>query len=216
MIYIQELCLAQAEIVEQIDLLTVRFNELRKELTMSSNDILSVWFGDVLDTSEPKYNITYGNSSTYPTGQVFYYPTSPTPSEIKKQFEDFFNRFWVNRPNTPIISDGKSLPKMNVYETQDGLTIEASIPFASREDVSVVVDPVTTSVSISVEKHQATNKDDRTYHLKEISRTSFKRTVSVDGTKFDIEKSSADFKDGILTIAIPIFKDKQVKKLELK
>lgn len=133
------------------------------------------------------------------------------PDSISREIDKTFDIIWKFR-ESPIILDEAKLPKTNIKETKDGMIFECFVPLAKREDIQVTLDPLTSTVKIEVESHQE-KEENGEYHLREISRSSFKRTFAID-KKFDIRKASADFKDGILTLEIPISKD--AEKITLK
>jgi len=133
------------------------------------------------------------------------------PSVIEQQFGDAFNKLWKGI-DKPILLDGAKLPKMNVFDGEKGLVMEAVIPFVKKEDINVTLDPLTNGIKIEVKTHQ--EKNEREYHLNEISRTSFKRTFAID-KRYMVKKASAEFKDAILTIQIPFADDAEQVTLEL-
>jgi HSP20 family protein len=141
----------------------------------------------------------------------------PTTTHIKKEFEDFFKVFEdLKLQGKPFITDDANLPKVNAYEDKDGLVIESTIPFAKKEQVQVTIDPVSRAVLIAVEKHQEKKEDkEREYHLKEISRSSFRRGFII-GAKFDLENADANFEDGVLTICVPYGENAKKKVLQIK
>ncbi len=158
---------------------------------------------------------TAGTSSYWvgdhkPQAYTYYYDTFP--STIEKKIDDTFNKLWATRSN-PIIKDDAKLPRTNVIEEKTGLRFECFIPFATKEEVSVTLDPTTNGIKIEVDSHQDDDEDKIEYHLREISRSSFKRSFAID-KRFDIKKAAANFEDGILEIVIPYAED--AEKLTLK
>jgi len=72
---------------------------------------------------------------------------------------------------------------------------------------------VMNSIRIEVGAHQ--EDDDREYHIREVSRTSFKRTFALD-KRFDIKKAQASFENGVLFVEIPYLKDSVKTQLTIK
>jgi HSP20 family protein len=141
----------------------------------------------------------------------WYYTPTLLPEKIETEFNDFFNLFWMKK-DSPVMCDESSLPKTNIFEDDSGMTIQCLIPFASKEDIQVSLDPIVNSIKVEVEKHQ---DDDKKYWRKEISRTSFKRSFALD-KRFDIGKSQAEYKDSVLTIQVPLNKENEKKQLTIK
>ena len=132
------------------------------------------------------------------------------PKQIEKEFDETLNKLWANR-ECPIIKDKAALPKTNAFETNEGLFFESFIPFATKEEVKVTLDPLTNGIKIEVDSHQP--EEDREYYLSEVSRTSFKRSFAID-KRFDVKKAKANFENGILEIKIPFAED--AEKIQLK
>ena len=155
----------------------------------------------------PPETITTSTTGSYD----WYYTPTLLPEKIETEFNDFFNLFWMKK-DSPVMCDESSLPKTNIFEDDSGMTIQCLIPFASKEDIQVSLDPIVNSVKVEVEKHQ---DDDKKYWRKEISRTSFKRSFALD-KRFDIGKSQAEYKDSVLTIQVPLNKENEKKQLAIK
>lgn len=136
------------------------------------------------------------------------------PKSITSEFDQFFDTFWQQRGEKSIVSDGANLPRTNVYEDSDGLVLEALIPFADRDDINITLDPVVNSVKIEVSAHQD-DTEGREYHLREISRTSFKRTFIVD-KRFKVADATGNYEGSVLTLSIPSDKESGKKTLKIK
>lgn len=163
------------------------------------------WF-----VSQP--SVTQGWVGNHVSDASNYYYTY-YPKTITNQVDEFFDRFWEQH-GKPLMLDDAKLPRTNAYEDVNGIHIDCLIPFASKDDIKITLDPVVNSVKIEVEAHQDEN-DGREYHLKEISRTSFKRTFVVD-KRFEVSKGVANFENSILTIEIPYSRDSEKKTLTIK
>ncbi len=127
--------------------------------------------------------------------KMFYKMLNPMFSDV---FNDFFNQ-GINGIN-------HRLPAVNISENADAFKIELAAPGISKEDFKINLEKDV--ISISTEKKQETKEENTQYTRKEFSYHSFKRsfTLPENANKEDIK---AEYKDGVLHIAIPKIKATQ-------
>jgi HSP20 family protein len=102
-------------------------------------------------------------------------------------------------------------PAVDILETENDLVVKADLPDVGRENIDVRVENQT--LSIKGERRFAEDASAQSYHRIERSYGSFVRSFAVPNS-VDTEKVSADYKNGVLTIALPkkeAAKPKQVK-----
>jgi len=102
-------------------------------------------------------------------------------------------------------------PSVDIFETEDALTLKADLPDLKIEDIDVRVEHQTLTLrgQRKFEKHEKI----KGYHRIERSYGEFVRTFAVPST-VDTEKVQADYKNGVLTITLPkkeAAKPRQVK-----
>lgn len=91
-------------------------------------------------------------------------------------------------------------PKMNVYDDNGDLCIDAYVPEVPKDKLSVKIEEnvLTLSGSSDVDK----KVDDSKFYHRELSRRSFSRSVQLpDGLNLD--KVKAEHKDGMLKLRLP-------------
>ncbi len=97
-------------------------------------------------------------------------------------------------------------PKMNVADLKDKIEVKAELPGLDKDAVTLTCEDGV--LTLSGERQQETEEQNKDYYLKEISTGAFSRSIrlpkDVDDTKIE-----AVFKNGVLTITIP---KKEVKK----
>ncbi len=110
--------------------------------------------------------------------------------------------------------DGYStLIPVDVYQTDDEVSIKATVPGLKAEDIHISVTGDT--LSISGESKSEHEEEGREYFVRERRMGSFSRSmtlpVGVDG-----DKATADFEDGILTITLPKVEAEKPKMISVK
>jgi HSP20 family protein len=95
---------------------------------------------------------------------------------------------------------GTAYPKVNVYEYDDKVGVQAEIPGLDKKDLNIEVEEST--LTISGNKHGLLNEDGANVIRRELKHSSFKRSFEL-GELLDGGKIKATFKDGLLTIEIP-------------
>lgn len=90
-------------------------------------------------------------------------------------------------------------PKVDIENLEDSVSITAEIAGWDPKDISVEVENLILSISgkTSIEKE----KDDKKFILKELKRSSFRRTFTL-SDRLDLNSISATFDKGLLNITI--------------
>ena len=89
---------------------------------------------------------------------------------------------------------------IDVYEKDGNVIAEMNVPGIDSEKVEIAIEDNYLKVSGTREEKKETEEKD--YYSKEIKRGSFTRTVALPAS-VKKEKAEAEYKDGILKIAIP-------------
>ena len=102
-------------------------------------------------------------------------------------------------------------PSVDIFETEDALTLKADLPEVRIEDIDVRVENQT----LTLRGQRKFEKDEKVkgYHRIERSYGEVVRSFAVPST-VDTEKVEADYKNGVLTITLPkkeAAKPRQVK-----
>jgi HSP20 family protein len=132
--------------------------------------------------------------------------TALDPFTGMRLFEDAVTRLMseprANRPWSPAV---------DIFESENALTLKADLPDVKIEDIDVRVEHQT----LTVRGNRKFEKEENTkgYHRIERSYGEFVRSFAVPST-VDTEKVLADYKNGVLTITLPkkeAAKPRQVK-----
>ena len=132
--------------------------------------------------------------------------THTDPLANLRMFEDAFSRL-LSEPRT-----GRPWsPAVDIFETENALTLKADVPDVSLEDIEVKVENQT--LTIKGERKFEQEHNTKGYHRIERSYGTFVRSFALPET-VDTEKVAAEYKNGVLTVQMPKkaeSKPKQVK-----
>jgi HSP20 family protein len=94
------------------------------------------------------------------------------------------------------------VPPVDIYQTgEHELVLKAELPDLSREDIDITVENFV--LTLKGEKKLATEVKEEQFHHIERSYGSFSRSFSLPRT-VDASKVSADYKNGVLTVRLPL------------
>lgn len=124
-------------------------------------------------------------------------------------FDDFMTRDLFDWSNWS--SEGASVPRVNIAESNDDFKVEVAAPGMKKEDFHVELDNDMLTIQANREsKHEET---DENYTRREFSYQSFKRSFYLPNT-VEGDKIKATYTDGILRLMIP--KKEEAKKKPVK
>ena len=106
------------------------------------------------------------------------------------------------------------VPALNAHETEKEISLELELPGFNKSDIEVSVE--NDLLTITAKKSSEKEEKDKKWLKREISRGHYQRRITLP-ENVDVEKISAESKDGILTVSIPKVEvvDK-VKKISVK
>lgn len=122
-------------------------------------------------------------------------------------FKNFFNS---DSLFTPVI-DTKIGHPVDIFEDENGLHLEIAGSGLSKEDISIAIE--NDILRISHKKEESDNQ--RKYFHRGISKKSFNLGYRI-SSKYDLSKSDASMKDGLLSIIIPISEQNKPVTLTIK
>ncbi len=115
-------------------------------------------------------------------------------------FDDFFNTELSDWRRSNYSSSNTTLPRVNIYEDNDGFKVEMAAPGMKKADFNIELD--NNVLTISSNKANENTNENGQYTRREFSYESFTRSFTLPETA-DSEKISAAYNDGILRIEIP-------------
>ena len=122
---------------------------------------------------------------------------SPLPSPFR-MFEDFFNNWAVHAAQDQ--RNESFRPAVDILEKDNKVLMRCELPGVDEKDLDLKLDGRT--LTIKGERKQESDASGLVYHQIESLYGAFSRSFDLPNS-VDIEKISAAFKDGVLTITIP-------------
>jgi HSP20 family protein len=104
-------------------------------------------------------------------------------------------------------------PRVDVYEKDNNIVIEAEIPGAKKEDIEVKVKD--NSVVIKGEVKRKEEKKEENYYRSERFYGKFERLIPLP-SDVKLEEAKAEYQDGVLKLTIPKATTEKEVKIEIK
>ena len=128
--------------------------------------------------------------------------------EMDRLFENAFGSSWY--PSRTAVSGWT--PATNLVETADAYEVSLELAGFERDDIEVTVDQgVLTITGERAEEHEG---EERTYHMKERSVGRFSRSFSLPSS-VDAESVTAKFENGVLWVNLPKQEEARTRKIEV-
>jgi HSP20 family protein len=102
---------------------------------------------------------------------------------------------------------------LDVYESDDEVTVRASIPGVNPDDIDISV--LGTTLTIKGEKSEDREEKKGNYHLRERHYGAFQRSVNLP-SQVNVDKAKAEFKDGVLILTLPKIEAAKPKSIKVK
>ncbi len=139
----------------------------------------------------------WGRSRLQATGDVD--PFRTFYREIDRLFDDFSRNFGI----APMTDEGwprVAAPRIDVFETDDILRVNAELPGMNADDIDVSISE--NQVTIRGEKKIEREEKKEAYHVMERGQGAFSRTIPLPFT-VDPDRVEASFDKGVLMVTLP-------------
>lgn len=137
--------------------------------------------------------------------------------DVDRLWDSFIERFGFGSPWPFQLGDQRlaafgQRPRVDVEETADKIIVTAEIPGLKRDelDISMTDDLLT----LRAEQSSETEREHGGYHRREIMRGSFVRQIRLP-CPVDVERATADYTDGMLTVTMPKAAQARSRKIPL-
>jgi HSP20 family protein len=139
------------------------------------------------------------------------------PFREMASLQDRVNRMFADayaRPDDDVMTRGAWVPPVDIYQTdQHELVLKAELPDISREDIGLKVENNT--LTVTGQKKMDSNVQDHQYHRIERTFGSFSRSFTLPPT-VDTNAIAADYKDGVLTVRLPLREEAKPKQIQVQ
>jgi HSP20 family protein len=129
---------------------------------------------------------------------------------MNRVFTDFYG---ARQSDDDVMTRGSWMPPVDIYQNgKQEIVLKAELPGIKREDLDLRVENNTLTIR-GERKHEADVREDQ-YHRIERSYGAFSRSFSLPD-KVDSGNVKAEFKDGILTVTLPIREEAKPRQIQV-
>ncbi len=135
-------------------------------------------------------------------------------AEVQERVNRVLGEFYGGRGQDDVMRRGTWIPPVDIYEGPNHeMVIKAELPDIRREDIDIRVEDNT--LTISGEKKLDEDVKQEHYHRVERAYGTFTRSFSLPAT-IDTEKVNADYRNGVLTVKLPMREEAKPKQIQVK
>lgn len=133
-----------------------------------------------------------------------------SPNRISREIDHMFNHMLTGRHQD--CCDGDFMPRVNIRETKDNVSLTFELPGVNQDDVKVTIE--NNVLTVSGERKFENSEEHDGYVRNEISTGSFSRSFTLPRT-VDTDSVTADYKNGMLTVAMARKEEAKPKQIEV-
>lgn len=123
------------------------------------------------------------------------------PTFTRRSFSPFYMPNFFDDDFLPVLSNRtSSMPAVNIREDEKSYFLELAVPGIDKKDLKIEINKDVLTISSESKNETEENKDG--YRKKEFSYSSFCRSFYIPENA-DREKIEANYKEGILSVALP-------------
>jgi HSP20 family molecular chaperone IbpA len=129
----------------------------------------------------------------------------------RNPFDILVRNFFQDASQYSPLEQTKLSHPVDIYTHDKGLTFDIACTGISKEDIEIQLQDNMLRINYT----KSTEQENIDFIHKGIAKRSFNLGWKID-SKFDLQKSSAKFENGLLTINIPFSKGSELKTLQIK
>ena len=133
-------------------------------------------------------------------------------SEMRSTRYSLFGRHFI-RPVRIVSGEGDGFFPVDLYETDDEVVVQASLPGVKPGEVQVSVTGNT--LTVRAETEAAHEEQNPSYYRKERRYGAFQRSLTLP-VRVDADKANATFENGVLDLRLPKAPEARSKTIEVK
>jgi HSP20 family protein len=132
---------------------------------------------------------------------------------MQDRINRIFGDAYTRRYDDDLTQRGEWFPPVDIYENANQeIVLKAELPGLAREDIDLRVENNT--LTLRGERKRETEVKQEQYHRVERSYGAFSRSFSLP-TRIDTEKVRAEFKEGVLSITLPVKAEAKPRQIEV-
>jgi HSP20 family protein len=133
---------------------------------------------------------------------------------MQERVNRVFGDFYTRRTEDDLLAHGAWVPSVDIFETDDKeLVIKTELPDVKRDDIDLRIE--NNMLTLRGEKKMDSEVKEDRYHRVERVYGTFTRSFSLPPT-VDTEKVSADYRNGVLEIRLPIREEAKPKQIQVQ
>ena len=134
-------------------------------------------------------------------------------STMQDRINRIFGDAYTRRYDDDLTQRGEWFPAVDIYENgNEEIVLKAELPGLQREDIDLRVENNT--LTLRGERKRETDVKQEQYHRVERSYGAFSRSFSLP-SRIDTEKVRAEFKEGVLSITLPVKAEAKPRQIEV-
>ena len=132
---------------------------------------------------------------------------------MQDRINRIFGDAYTRRFDDDVMQRGEWAPPVDIFENANQeIVLRAELPGVAKEDIDLRVENNT--LTLKGERKRETEVKQEQYHRVERSYGTFSRSFSLP-SRIDTEKVRADFKDGVLTITLPVREEAKPRQISV-
>jgi HSP20 family protein len=133
---------------------------------------------------------------------------------MQERVNRVFGDFYTRRTEDDLLAHGAWVPSVDIFETDDKeLVIKTELPDVKRDDIDLRIE--NNMLTLRGEKKMDSEVKEDRYHRVERVYGAFTRSFSLPPT-VDTAKVSADYRNGVLEIRLPIREEAKPKQIQVQ
>jgi HSP20 family protein len=132
---------------------------------------------------------------------------------LREAMDRLFEESFVRPRGVLAPVEGAATLALDVFESDDDVTVRASIPGVNPDDIDISVtgDVLTIKGETSEEREEKQGN----YHLRERRYGAFQRSVNLPAP-VNTDRAEAEFKNGVLTLTLPKVEEVKPKSIKIR
>lgn len=129
---------------------------------------------------------------------------------MNRMFSDLYGR----HTDDDVMTGGSWVPAVDIYRSTGGdIVLQAELPGLGKDDIDLRIENNT--LTLKGERKFSEEVKEEQFHRVERAYGSFSRSFSLPDT-VDSTKVRADFKEGVLTVTMPIREERKPKQIQVE